>query len=247
MKKKTILISGSSYGIGFGIAENFNDDNYNLIITSRNRRKLNIAKKKLNRSNTISYVCDFEKEKSVDLLLNKIKKKFKHLDIIICNVGSGKTAKSGEENTSVWKYMFSKNFLSTTNLIEKYKKIFKSKSKTKIIVIASIAGKFKGNAPLSYSLIKNCLINYVDNVSSILIKNNIYINSISPGHVYIKGNSWDKKLKKNKSKVYSLIKNTVSLKRFCKIEDINNCINFIISNKSNYLNGVNIDVDGKTQ
>ena len=44
-----------------------------------------------------------------------------------------------------------------------------------------------------------------------------------------------------------MVNNSISLKRFCKIDDINNCINFLISDSSNYLNGINIEVDGKTK
>ena len=84
-------------------------------------------------------------------------------------------------------------------------------------------------------------------MSSILAKKNILINSISPGHVLIKGNNWHKKILKNKNQVLKIINNTVSLKRFCKIDDINNCINFLISENSNYINGINIEIDGKTK
>ena len=41
MKKKNILITGASYGIGLGIAKNFNYDVYNLIISSRSKKKFN--------------------------------------------------------------------------------------------------------------------------------------------------------------------------------------------------------------
>jgi len=245
--KKNILITGSSYGIGLGIAKNFDNDDFNIILTSRNLKNLNLAKKHFNSKNIFLYRCNFENEKSTILLLKKIKKKFKNLDIIICNVGSGKTAKSGEENLKIWKNVFNKNFFSTTNVIENYLKIFKTNILTKIIVIASIAGKFKGGAPLSYSLSKNCLIKYVEQISPILTKKNVRINSISPGHVLIKGNNWDKKIKKNKLKVLKIINNTISLKRFCSLNDINNCINFLISDKSDYLNGIDLEVDGKTK
>jgi 3-oxoacyl-[acyl-carrier protein] reductase len=248
MQKKTILITGSSYGIGFEIAKNFANEKFDLIITARNQKKINLAKNKLNFNNVYSYVCDFELNKSVNTLLKKIKNKFKKIDIIICNVGSGKSSKSGEENYDIWRKTFNKNFFTTTNVVENYIKVFNVKNHTtKIIVIGSIAGRFKGNAPLSYSLAKNCLINYVDQISPILAKRKILINAISPGHVFLKGNNWHKKMLKNKNNVLKLINNTISLKRFCSIEDINNCINFLISEKSNYLNGINLEVDGKTK
>lgn len=245
---KNVLITGSSYGIGFGIAKFLSNEKTNLILTGRNIKKLNEAKKKIKNKNVYSFQCDFEKNKSVRDLMVKIKKKFRKLDIIICNVGSGKTISSGNENFTVWQSMFKKNFFSSTNVIENYIKIFKINCKnTKIIVIGSIASNFKGGAPLSYALAKNCLIKYVENISPILAKKKITINSISPGHVLLKNNNWDKKLKLHKSKVINMINNDVSLKRFCNIDDINNSINFLISNESNYINGINLIVDGKTK
>ena len=51
---------------------------------------------------------------------------------------------------------------------------------------------------------------------------------------------------KNKKKVYKMINKTVGLKRFCKPEDIINVINFLASEKSNYITGADFKVDGKT-
>lgn len=163
-------------------------------------------------------------------------------------MGSGKTCKTGNENREVWQKTFDKNFFSTTNVIENYIRIFKNKKYlTKIIVIGSIAGNFKGNAPLSYSLAKNCLINYVHQISPFLANKNILINSVSPGHVLLKGNNWHKKLLKSRTKILKMVDKSISLKRFCKVEDVNNYINFLISDGSNYITGTNIEIDGKTK
>jgi len=43
-----------------------------------------------------------------------------------------------------------------------------------------------------------------------------------------------------------MINNTVGLKRFCKPEDVINVINFLASEKSNYITGADFKVDGKT-
>ena len=154
--------------------------------------------------------------------------------------------KTGNENYSEWFKAFNHNFFLHTNVVEAYKKYFKSKKIKKIILISSIAAYFKGNAPLSYSLAKHTLNKYCENISFYLANYKININSVSPGHILQKNNLWDKKMKKNKSKIKKLINSNVGLKRFCLPEDIMNVINFLSSDKSNYLTGTDIKVDGKT-
>ena len=72
---KNVLITGSSYGIGFGIAKFLSSKKTNLILTGRKIKKLNEAKKKIKNKNVHSFKCDFEKDKSVRDLMLKIKKK----------------------------------------------------------------------------------------------------------------------------------------------------------------------------
>ena len=122
----------------------------------------------------------------------------------------------------------------------------KNFQKLKIIVISSIAGYFNGGAPLSYSLAKNSLINYSNQISKEFAKEDIRINTISPGHIYQKNNLWDKKLKLNRKKTKKFIKQNVSLNKFCTPNDILNVIEFLIDDDSNYVTGIDIRVDGKT-
>jgi NAD(P)-dependent dehydrogenase (short-subunit alcohol dehydrogenase family) len=99
---------------------------------------------------------------------------------------------------------------------------------------------------LSYSLAKKSLNLYVENISSYLSKFKININTISPGHILQKNNLWHKKMKKNEDKVLKMINNSVALKRFCKPQDVINVINFLESEKSDYITGTDFKVDGKT-
>ena len=246
MKRKTILVCGGSYGLGFYIANKFVNQGQRVIIISRKKKNLNKAKSQINSNKADYYICDCSIEKKVINLMKKLKKKYKSIDIVISNAGDSNMAKTGNEDHSVWLRAFSHNFFLHTNIVEAYKKYFKSNKIKKIILISSIAAYFKGNAPLSYSLAKQTLNKYCENISFYLSNYKININTVSPGHILQKNNLWDKKMKKNKSQIIKLIKNNVGLKRFCLPEDIMNVINFLSSDKSNYLTGADIKVDGKT-
>ena len=57
---------------------------------------------------------------------------------------------------------------------------------------------------LCHTLAKNSLINYSNQISKEFAKEDIRINTISPGHIYQKNNLWDKKLKLNRKKQKNL-------------------------------------------
>ena len=87
LTKKTVFITGSSAGIGFGIAKNFLDRGYEVIICSRNNKKLKKASKLL--KNCFFVKTNLTIEKEIKKMIKKIEIKFKKIDILVCNLNKG--------------------------------------------------------------------------------------------------------------------------------------------------------------
>ena len=246
MLTKNILICGGSRGLGYEMVKNLlARDNFKIIVVSRNAKKLTRIKK-IKSKNLDHYICDLSKEKRIVDLMKKLKKKYSSIDLVISTAGTSNMVNTGKENYKEWLRAFNSNFFLQTNLVESFVKSFRGRKLKKIILVSSIAAYFKGGAPLSYSLAKNALNLYVENISIYLSKFNININTISPGHILQKNNLWGKKINKNRKKVIKFINKTVSLKRFCSPQDVINVVDFLMSDKSNYITGVDFKVDGKT-
>ena len=159
MKEKKILITGSTKGIGFAIAQKLikNDKNF-VYINGRKRVNLQKAKKKLINCSTI--LGDISKN-----ILYKISKRIKNLDVLICNVGNGKSVPIGKEKVNDWKKSFEENFYSTVNTIKAFeKKLIKSKGI--IVCISSICGsEYIKGAPMTYSVTKAALNAFIRSYS----------------------------------------------------------------------------------
>ena len=175
-------------------------------------------------------------------VFKKLYSKSRKVDAII--VCTGKSSKiSNLENDKRYLNSFESNFLTVSNTIEAYQKIFKNKP-TKIIVLSSIAGIKNIDAPIEYSISKSALNYYCKLKALELSKFKININVISPGNILNKNNNWDIKNKLNKMKVKSYIKKNVPLNKFCDPSQILALCELLISDKGNFYQGANLVLDG---
>ena len=117
--------------------------------------------------------------KSAQDAINKFVDKFGSLDILICNVGSGKSVIPLNENITDWEKSISLNLYSAINPIS-FSINHLTKSEGVITCISSICGdNMIENAPLTYSSAKAALNRYIINSSFYLAKRNIRINGVS--------------------------------------------------------------------
>ncbi len=242
LNKKIALVTGSSSGIGFGIAKKLSDEGCYVILNGRHEKTLKISVKKLG-NHTKFLKADVTKPKQCQMLIEKIIKMYGRLDILVCNVGNGNSKSPGKETIDEWQKMFEINFLSAVNII-KYSKKYLSKSNGTIVCISSIAGIDRIDAPLPYSVAKSALNMYVKTASKYLASLQIRINAIAPGNIMFKDSVWEKKIQKNPTKVKNFLNQEVPLKRFGTPDEIGNLTAFLVSSASSFITGETIIADG---
>jgi NAD(P)-dependent dehydrogenase (short-subunit alcohol dehydrogenase family) len=95
---KLALITGGSQGIGLAIAHALADEGSNLIISGRNRSRLNRAAKELCRKTQITALaCDVRDPVSVKRMFASVVGKYKTLDILINSAGIAHAFRSTAE------------------------------------------------------------------------------------------------------------------------------------------------------
>jgi|688.fasta_scaffold498537_2 3-oxoacyl-[acyl-carrier protein] reductase len=242
MKKKVVIITGGSRGIGLEIAKAFNQKNYTTIIISKNPNQLyqnSILKKR-----ALYFSCDLSIEKDVIKILKIIKKKFSKIDTLICNAGKSNYPIIKKTTSEDFLDAFKNNFLSTSNIINNYIKIFFKLKNTKIICISSAVTNFISDAPIPYSVSKAALNFYIKNMIKKLSKLGILINVILPGNIFTKNGNWDLKLKKAPIKVKNMIQKNIPLKKLGNAKQISEIILFLCQKKSSFTTGSFINIDG---
>ena len=158
LKEKKALVTGSSRGIGKEIAKSLSEEGCRVAINSRNQEQLNCIQKEI--KSELSIVGDVTNLKDCEKISKEFLDFFGSIDILICNVGSGKSVNPGTETSEEWQKVMNVNFQSTTNIIQIFKEDL-IKSKGTIICISSICGvETILGAPVTYSVSKSALNAY---------------------------------------------------------------------------------------
>ncbi len=241
-KKKIIFISGTSGLLGNSFAKLFLS--MGCIVIGLDKKK-----KKLKNKNFHFFCDDVSNSKKVEVILKDIIKKFKKIDVIINNAGISYFTKFEERTDYELNSTLSTNLVGTINICKNYLKLHKSHKlkKCSIINIGSIYGILspdfniyqKGDNTNSeiYGASKAGIIQLTKYLSVYCAKYNINVNCLSPGGILNHKN-------KQKKKFISKYSSRVPLKRMADTSDFFTCILFLASEKSSYITGQNIVVDG---
>ncbi len=156
LEGKTALISGSSRGIGLAIAQALADEGCRGALNGRESSALQAASSSL--AGSVSCVGDLSDPQAASEVVASAAAQLGSLDILVCNVGSGRSVPPGKETPDAWQQAFAANLWSTTNCVEAARAPL-AKSRGVILGIPSICGRFAGRhetallqSPVNFSL-----------------------------------------------------------------------------------------------
>ena len=236
LKGKKVLITGATGGIGNSLVKKFTELESKIIATGTNEEKLYNLKKKF--SDIAIEQFKLDEHSKIENFIENIHKKFEGLDILINNAGitlDNISLRLTEEN---WKKVLDIN-LTSSFLMCKHaiKKMLKNKY-GKIINITSIVGHTGNLGQANYSASKAGIVAFSKSLALEYAKKNININCVSPG--FIKTEMTDKINEEFKK----ILLSKIPCGQLGTGEDVANCVAFLASDISNYINGETIHVNG---
>ena len=117
-----VLVTGSSKGIGRGIAEAFLRENAKVILTGRQKTILHATMQELadsfSQESVLSFAGDLSQGSVAQDLAEFIENKVGQLDHLVCNIGSGASVPPLQEDTKEFQRMLDINLLSAVTAIK---------------------------------------------------------------------------------------------------------------------------------
>lgn len=197
---KSIWITGASSGIGKATASKFHSSGYNIVISSRQQRKLeNLVKEMGNNSAKIHiFPCDFSLSAQIDSVSDQIFSKFK-IDCLINNAGITSFKTAEQTTAEEIKNIIDTNLLGAIFTIKSVlPQMIKNGGGTIINVLSVVTHKIFTNSSV-YSASKMGLLGFTNSLREEVRKYNIRVINISPGATDTA--MWAEKVRSEKSQL----------------------------------------------
>jgi 3-oxoacyl-[acyl-carrier protein] reductase len=247
LKNKVVFVSASGQGIGKAIAEIFLSEGAKVLINDSDDKRLKKAyqefHKRFGDSVDLFYGDVLERE-NITKAKEQILKKWRRIDIVIPNLGSGNPQNANKLDEGEWQRFFRLNVQGVLSLLNEFLPVMKRQKQGSIVLISSIVGVEATTAPFGYAAAKASLLTLAKNLSRELASFNIRINTVAPGNIYFKNGRWEEIIKTNPAVIKNYIEKDVPLKRFGTPEEIARAVIFLSSPASSFTTGACMVIDG---
>lgn len=241
MKKQTVLITGSSRGIGAEMARQFAKENYNVVINYFQSKKKALALLEeitQNGGTAIAVYADIRNPKDVENLFTTAAKTFGHIDVLVNNAAIALNKlfidTPLEDFDNAFNTNIRGNFLMTKQVLPQ----MLSNGKGRIINISSIWGQTGGALESVYSSTKGAIIAFTKALAKEYALSGVTINTIAPGVIDT-----------DMIRIYTdeeidMVRQMVPMERIAHPIEIAHMALFLASDKASYITGQVLAVNG---
>ncbi len=234
-KNKTVLVTGSSRGMGKAIALRFGKEEANIVLCCKDR--LDLLKKVSDDiyGDSIVLQMDVTNLKSVEQVVDTAVKKFGGVDILVNNAGNFKTSTVKRMDEETWHSVIDVNLTGTFNCT---KAILNKTKANRIINISSVVAQIGVAGAANYAAAKAGVLGFTKAVAKEVVRKGITVNALVSG--YIDTGMWTRLPVELQDKVLEQI----PMNRPGKTDEITETVLFLASEGAGYITGQSINVNG---
>ncbi len=253
-KDALALVTGSTAGIGFAIAQKLVEQKFQVIINGRTQERVDQAIQQLIvKGASSSQLFGVAADVTTPMGAKKITEKFPEVAVLVNSFGAFKP-KSFEESTDQdWDDMWSANVMSGVRLSRYYFPLMLKKKYGRIVFISSESALQIPSDVIHYGVTKTAQLAVARGMAELAVNMDVTVNSVLVGptrsegmgkileHIAESQHLTDSQVEKW---FFETMRPTSLLKRFIRPEEIGSFVAFLVSEQASAITGSALRADG---
>ncbi len=238
---KSVIVTGSSRGIGKGIAKVFVGHGAKVLIVARDLKGAEATARELTKVGgaASAFSADVTKLANMQAMAKAAVDRHGGLDVLCANAGIFPQAKIEEMSPETWDEVMNTNLKGTFLAIKACVPYLKNSGQGRIVITSSITGPVTGYPGWThYGATKAGQLGFMRTACIELAKYGITVNAVMPGNIVTEG------LQGLGEEYLRTMAASIPLKRLGAVEDIGNAAAFFASKEAAYITGQTLIVDG---
>jgi 3-oxoacyl-[acyl-carrier protein] reductase len=248
LQDKVAIVTGSSRGLGLASAQALAAEGCRVCLCARTESRLVEAAREIaavagSADRVLAVAADVSRPEGVEHIVSRVVERFGGLDVLVNNVGLGRGGTILETSDDEWQEAIDQTLYPAIRASRLAVPHMRRRGGGAIIMIASIFGREAGGR-MTYNSVKAAEISLAKSLAQQLARDNIRVNSVSPGSILFPGGSWWKRQQDDPEGIADFVRRELPFGRFGKPEEVGDVVAFLASPRASWISGTSIVVDG---
>jgi 3-oxoacyl-[acyl-carrier protein] reductase len=241
---RVAIVTGSSRGIGRGIATRLVEEGAQVVFCARGAADLEQAVTSARGPGEArGIVADVSTRAGADTVVEGAVSAFGGVDIVVNNVGGSGARSFDEMDSDDLETVLGKNVFPALHVSRAALPALRERGGGVIAMIASIWGREGGGGP-GYNVAKAAEISLAKAMAGDLAKDRIRVFSVAPGSTLFPGGSWERRQHEDPDGIAAFVERELPWDRFGTVDEVADVVAFLVSGRASWVVGTCVVVDG---
>ena len=243
LDRKVALVTGSSRGIGRGIATRLVEEGADVVFCARGEDALAEAVSAASGPGRAhGVVADVTTAEGAAGAVAAAVGTFGGLDVVVNNVGGSGGRTFAEMDVADLHDVLGRNVFPALAISREGLPHLRERGGV-IAMVASVWGREAGGSP-GYNIAKAAEISLAKAMAGDLAKDGIRVFSVAPGSTLFPGGSWERRVREDPEGMAAFVERELPWGRFGTVDEIADVVTFLVSPRASWVVGACVSVDG---